>query len=242
MEEMTVITKILKAVRISVPVNIDILQLDLKKQPSEVLIKLKNQLDFYKDEFSKENYEKYSNFLRNLLRDKRLPMENGFLATVKGNEFDFKVLPNEGKFEYIVQGVSLWALSLHESLLIRELPHSLKFFEGIVKQNKIRNLGTGFERIKGLVALKKIRNLAFARVLGILKNKMWWKGREGFLRYRRKVVEKVNMIKMRQRLMESYKKKNVEICVEEKKGQGIWWVVLAVAIILTFNILTYIFK
>ena len=235
MEENTVITKILKAVRISVPDKIDMLQLDLKKQPSEVLIKLKNQLDFHKDQVSKETYERYSNFLRSLLKGKRLTLENGFLATVKGNEFDYKLLPSEGKFDYIVQGVSLWALCLHDSALMRELPYTLKFFEGIVKKNKIRNLGSGFDRIKGSVALKKIRNSAFGRVLCILKNKMWWVSREGFLRYRRKVVEKVSMIKVRQRLMESYKNKNVEIWVEKKNGLGIWWVVIAIVVILTLK-------
>lgn len=231
MEEIPIIQSILVSVGLDFNENESELKTSVMKLTSNSIIRLKNLLDFNKNKLSEETFKKYSRFLNDLLRLRRTNMESLEFSFFL-NEFDPQIKPTESSFR-VVDGISLWALSLCEENNKRQVPNFVQRIEMILrKSNKVMVI-FAFCGIKVFAISKKLRLKAIQGVRMWREKRNMVEVREVFLRYRKKVQEKIRMKLIHQKYVEEFKMKNRKIVVEDQKG-GWWWMVVVVLVACCF--------
>lgn len=127
MEEQAIIRNILFEIGINDYESEIILKDQIHNLTSDLVIRLKNLLDFSKKQLSEYSYKRYSKFLNDVLKVKRHYIENPSLLSCE-ESFDESLLPRKTRNNSkIVHGLSLWGLNLRQkgkvSLRNKEIKH-----------------------------------------------------------------------------------------------------------------------
>jgi hypothetical protein len=217
MEDFLVIQSILQSVSLDFNQNEQELQKKVDRLPSNSIIRLKNLLEFNKSRVSLETFKKYSKFLNDLLRVRRMNLElmefSYFL-----NEFDENVKPNESKVQ-VVDGISLWALSLLQAQVKNQVPEMVVRVEGIIKRRDIALVASGFFMVKAFGIRQERKGKVLKRALANFLKRELREFHLFFQRIKKKVQEKTRMRIIHQRYIEEFQMKNKKVEVKERKSQ-----------------------
>ena len=147
MEEEGTVRAILQEIGIKYDGNESSLQEEIHKLTSDLIIRLKNLLDFNKKQISQHSYQRYSKFLNNVLKVKRYNIDNQALLLCE-DVFDETILPpiiyNNSK---ITHGISLWGLNLKHKSRISIKKKDTKHFYMILSSIFRRLLANSFNCI-----------------------------------------------------------------------------------------------